>query len=414
MKEFMPNKNQNKKLTENVLAIAAKVREAKKHNPQTINATVGSYYDEDGNIKVFKAVKEVFENPNYNNILSYSSVKGSSDFSEAIKKWILGDDYQIKYDGYYKNLIATPGGTGALALAMGTYLDKKEGILLPNIMWPSYMQIATNLDIDVCLYELFDDNNHFNLASIDISCRLMQEKYGKVALIINDPCHNPTGYVMSEEDYKGLINLLNNHATKSKVILILDIAYLDYASEAGKNTRSYFELLKNLSANVMVLFTFSASKTFGIYGLRLGGLLQLTTSALDAKQFDMATAYFARSTWSNTTHLGMEIVEKALNDNTKKQAFIEEVKKAALNLEKRAKIFLAKLDEYEVPYAPYENGFFVLIMVDSPSFEKEIESHEAYGCHFGNGYRIALSSLNMEEASRMGTIIGKAYQKTKK
>lgn len=44
-------------------------------NPSIINATVGSYYDESGQIKVFRCVKEAFEKPDYNNYLSYSSVK---------------------------------------------------------------------------------------------------------------------------------------------------------------------------------------------------------------------------------------------------------------------------------------------------------------------------------------------------
>ena len=48
MKDFMPKKNQQKKLIENVLAISAKARKEKEMNPSIINATVGSYYDESG------------------------------------------------------------------------------------------------------------------------------------------------------------------------------------------------------------------------------------------------------------------------------------------------------------------------------------------------------------------------------
>lgn len=57
MKDFMPKKNQQKKLIENVLALSAKARKEKEMNPSIINATVGSYYDESGQIKVFVVSK---------------------------------------------------------------------------------------------------------------------------------------------------------------------------------------------------------------------------------------------------------------------------------------------------------------------------------------------------------------------
>lgn len=410
MKDFIPNINKQKKLIENVLGVSAKAREEKAKNPDIINATVGSYYDEDGKIKVFDCVKDAFTHPDYDNYLSYSSVKGSNAYIEAVQTWVLGENYKKIYDTYLFNTIATCGGTGAIALAFATYLEKGEGLLLPHILWPSYIQIANNLGIQADFYQLYDEKGNLDLRSIEQNAILMQEKYDKVFLVINDPCHNPTGLVMSDKDYKGLVQVLNRLAKKTKVVLLLDIAYLDYGSDNGKKTRENFTLLKELSTNVMVLFSFSASKTFGIYGLRLGALIQMTKLVAEAKLFSDATSYFARSTWSNTTHLGIEIVSNTLNNPDKKEAFIQEINATSDNLAKRSQKFIQELKQYEVPFAPYQNGFFVLILVDNKNFEQEIEAQGAYGCHFGKGYRIALSSVNLEEASKLGCIIGKAYQ----
>ena len=410
MKDFMPKKNQQKKLIENVLALSAKARKEKEMNPSIINATVGSYYDESGQIKVFRCVKEAFEKPDYNNYLSYSSVKGSNEFIEAIKDSVLCSDYQDKYTNYYLNAIATCGGTGAIALAFATYLEKNEGVMLPNIMWPAYLQIATNLEINHHVYNLYNENGRLDLANIKEVANKLQVKYDKLFLVINDPCHNPTGFVMNDEDYLGLIALCNALSQKTKIILLLDIAYLDYGNDIGAKTRENFQLLKKLSSNVMVLFAFSASKTFGIYGLRLGALIQMTTIEKEVSLFNEATSYFARSIWSNTSHLGMEIVTKTLSDKKQRLVFEEEIRATSQNLEQRSKRFIEELEKYTVPFAPYQNGFFVLILVDNPIFEQKIESQGAYGCHFGNGYRIALSSISLEEAPRLGRIIGQAYQ----
>ena len=72
---------------------------------------------------------------------------------------------------------------------------------------------------------------------------------------------------------------------------------------------------------------------------------------------------------------------------------------------------MQELDKYNVPHAPYQNGFFVLLLVNNLDFEEEIEKGGAYGCHFQCGYRLSLASINKEEASRLAVIVGKAYQK---
>lgn len=411
MKDFMPKKNQEKKMLENVLAVSAKARNAKELDHKVINATSGSYYNDNGNIKVFDCVKDTFENPNFNSHLSYANVRGSNQYQEVVTKWILGDNYKEEYNGYYFSLIATPGGTGALSLTMGTYLEPGEGIMLPSIMWPAYLQIAKNQGVNTHTYELYDENENLNIDSIVNEGKKLQEQYGKVAIVINDPCHNPTGFMMDKNDYQNLIKALNDLAKETKVILLLDIAYLDYGKNTGQLTREYFKLLKELSNNVMILFAFSASKTFGLYGLRIGALLQMTRLEEEHNLFVDATSYFARSTWSNSSHLGMDIVENTLSDSNKKESFVKELSETSLNLAKRAEIFVKELEQYDVPVAPYKNGFFILLLVDNKEFETEIEKEGAYGVHFGCGYRLALSSINQIEAARLAHIVGKAYNK---
>lgn len=414
MKDFMPKKNQEKKMLENVLAVSAKARREKELNKSVINATSGSYYNEEGNIKVFDCVNEVFEHPNFNSHLSYANVRGSINFQESVTKWVLGNNYQDIYNDYKFSLIATPGGTGAISLTMGTYLEPGEGIMLPSIMWPAYLQIAKNQGVNTHTYELYDEFENLNVESILNEGRVLQEKYGKVAIVINDPCHNPTGFMMDESDYLKLIDTLNILAKDTKVVLLMDIAYLDYGKDTGKVTREYFKLLKNLSDNVMVLFAFSASKTFGLYGIRIGALLQMTKSIEEHELFIDATSYFARSVWSNSSHLGMDIVENTLCSDDKKDSFVKELSDASANLAKRAEIFVKELEKYDVPFAPYKNGFFILLLVDNKEFEQEVEKLGAYGVHFASGYRLALSSINLDEASRLAKIIGEAYQKVKK
>ena len=411
MKDFMPIKNQKKILSENVLAVSAKARKAKEQDNNIINATAGTYYDNAGHIKVFKCIEEAFNHPTYNNYLSYASIQGSSEFMDCVKSWILGEDYTQVYTDYKINVIATPGGTGAISLAVGTYLEKGDAVLLPNIMWPAYTQIVNNQEVDYLTYKLYNEVGNFNLENLKEVATITSKNYGKLFIVINDPCHNPTGFVMTHEEYIQLVKVLNELSKEVKIVLLMDIAYLDYGTLRGTKTREYFKEFKNLTNNVMVLFAFSASKTFGIYGLRLGALVQLTKDDNQANLFKTSTSYFARSMWSNSTHLGMSIVTKTLLDPLKKQTFIKELEQASFDLEERSTLFLQELDKYNVPHAPYQNGFFVLLLVNNLDFEEEIEKGGAYGCHFQCVYRLSHAIINKEEASRLAVIVGKAYQK---
>lgn len=414
MKDFMPQHQQSKKLVENVLQVSAAAREAKKNNKDVINATAGSYYTEDGNIKVFEPVKNHFENPNYNQHLSYASVGCSANLKKAIFEWVLGENNLETYKDYYQDATPTPGGTGAISMALATYLEEGEGILLPNLMWPAYVQIANNIKVEANYYNLYNEKREFDLNSLEEQIIKSQEKYGKVFIVVNDPCHNPTGFVMSNDEYKGLVALLNKHSVNSKIILLMDIAYLDYGKETGDFTRSNFKELSALNDNVKVLFAFSASKTFGIYGLRLGALLHITKNEEEAIKFTHATHYHARSTWSNSSHLAMNIIEDTFTNIDKKNAFKVELALTSKNLSERANKFTPHLDKYNVPYAPYQSGFFILLLIDNPYFDRLLEEQNIYGVRFGKNYRIALSSINLDEAGRLGEIVGKTYLEIQK
>ena len=65
---------------------------------------------------------------------------------------------------------------------------------------------------------------------------MQQQK--KVVAIINDPCHNPTGYSLSDDEWNAVIDVLNELSKQGPVILLNDIAYIDFAYR-GEQARDY-------------------------------------------------------------------------------------------------------------------------------------------------------------------------------
>jgi aromatic-amino-acid transaminase len=103
---------------------------------------------------------------------------------------------------------------------------------------------------------------------------------GTAALILNTPCHNPTGYSLTAEDWRGLRELVWRHADAGKTLsLLLDPAYVDFHWHEPHALQEEIVLpLLPLHARVTLAIGWTISKTFLAYGQRLGTLLMLAST----------------------------------------------------------------------------------------------------------------------------------------
>ena len=75
-------------------------------------------------------------------------------------------------------------------------------------------------------HTLFDGEG-FNLKGFIEKANEIIAKQGKLVFFLNDPCNNPTGYTMTEEEFLSLIDYLNS--TKVPCVMVYDCAYMDMA-----------------------------------------------------------------------------------------------------------------------------------------------------------------------------------------
>jgi aspartate/tyrosine/aromatic aminotransferase len=229
-------KNRNKKLTNNILSLAQEASEAKKENNNVINATAGMLFGDDNKLYTFEAVKCAMRNLSNESMFKYSDTCGSSRFSEAIIEWVFGEELEL-FKSHYLKVVATPGGSGAIALTFSTYMNKGDKVLLPKVMWETYITYAHERELSYLTYDLYDDFGKFNISSIK-ECIDQLNNQENVVLVINDPCQNPTGFCMTDEDYDNLIKLLNSY--NRNIVLLMDMAYFDYYSSNGSIIRKRY------------------------------------------------------------------------------------------------------------------------------------------------------------------------------
>ena len=392
-----------KKLSNNILSLSQEAALAKENDPNVINATIGMLNDTDNSFYTFQAVSEVIKEVSAYEAFSYADTDGGEDFKKAVLKWVF-DDHIKAFNEYHVGVVSTPGGSGAISTTFSNYLAPFDMVMVPDVMWETYITIAKERGADVCRYSLYDSEGEFNLASIKENILELMNKQKSIILVINDPCHNPTGFCMSDNDYEKLIELLNSF--DYPFLLLMDMAYFDFYDYDRDIIRKRFAKLSELRCNTTINFAFSGSKSFGLYGLRIGANILFSRDKDEVCNFVNAITYTSRSNWGSSSKLGISIITKLVNNEKYYEMFKEEVKNVALMLQRRSDAFIKEAKRVGLDYLPYERGFFICVESKNPvALMNELHKDNVYVVVTKTCIRIALCAINEEEASKLPSII---------
>lgn len=389
-----------------IITLGAIAKEEKKKDPSVVNATIGMLYDEKGKLFTFKSVDQALNSLTPEEKYAYSSTPGNKDFHEALKQWVFRQYYDEILSNMYCSVMATPGGSGAISNTFSNYLNQGDLVLLPEYMWGNYKQFAYENFAGHTTYKMFD-NGKFNLCDVKNKMYELKERQGRIVLIINDPCHNPTGYTMSSEEWVSLVDIINE-ITKdgTPFVLLYDMAYIDYDRRGFDATRANIRLFQKFNKNVLTILAFSGSKTLALYGMRIGAQIALCKDKEVIDEFFQANKFSSRAKWSTATNLGMNIISKVFLNEEYKKSFEEELEASRIMLVNRANAFLEESKKVGLETLPFECGFFVTIPCSNPeeAYKKLVEK-KVHIIPLGNVLRVTLAAIPLEDCKKLPAII---------
>jgi aromatic-amino-acid transaminase len=396
-----------KKLIGDGLQISAEAKRQKQLNPLLIDATIGTLFDENSKFYKLPTIDRVLRNLPDNEFYTYSSSDGGKDFKDGVLKWIFQNQKEKILSNRHCEVIATPGGTGAVSAAVYNSLDPHQTILLPDLYWGPYANMATSNELEVVNYRLLFDN-HFNFEDFKTQADEIIKKQGKIVTILNDPCNNPTGYSLTNQELETIIDYMNDNP-QAYFSLIYDIAYLDFDFSGMENTRKKFAILTKAKANVIVNIAVSFSKSFSIYGLRLGALIMMGQELETVKTAYDSSCFLARTRWSNSSKPGISLLIKVTNDLEVYQAVLRDIEEAKLVLSLRADMFISQARIHNLDLYPYYGGFFITIRYqDGKSLFEELKRRNIYVLPFKGAVRISISALTLNEINGLAKEIRNA------
>ena len=382
--KFVRKKENTGRYVDNIFSVV----QAAKKDAGAINATAGCLYDEEGKLFTYRCVFDSERQIAPAKRAAYAaSPMGNADYLREVSAFVL--------DGRVQNhhgTMATPGGTGAISAAICTCLDEGDTIIYPEIAWGNYRVIANEHNLNVLTYDVYDLNDLF--AKIGMAGE-------KVFLIINSPCQNPLGHAYSLKEWEAIMNRLNG--LDKEVILLCDIAYIDYATGDPK---AYFSLFDHISDNVLVLLAASCSKAFSYYGQRMGALIAINDDEAFLDHYMNLCSRFARATWSNLNNAAMiNIADVLANHKEEYEAELEDAKKM---LKARTDLFIGQAKECGLELYASFDGFFVTIRFDDnekrDAYHSRLIDHHIYTIKVNRGVRVGLCSVPLK------TVDGLAYR----
>ena len=383
MKFLKKNENTNR-YVDNIFTVV----NAAKADKDGINATAGCLHGEDGKLYTYKSVFEAEKSITPIQKAAYAaSPAGNKPYLEAVERFVL-EDRITNHCG----IVASAGGTGAIFMAVKTCLEDSDTIIYPDIAWGNYKVISDENNLRVLTYDPYDLDDMFEK---------LDEAHDKAFIIINSPCQNPLGLSYSFEDWERIMKKINS--LDKEVILLCDIAYIDYANNDPK---SYFSLFNNINDNVLVLMAVSCSKAFSYYGQRLGALIIINNDPDFIELYTNLASRLARTTWSNLNNAGMINVANVLNDHY--QEYREELEAAKGMLKKRVDLFVRQAEECGLELYTFSDGFFVTLkMPDNDTrdaYHQRLIDNRIYTIKVNRGIRLGLCSVPLK------TVDGLAYK----
>lgn len=368
------------------------IREYGKEN--VIDATIGKLLDDQGNLLVLASVDEVYRSLKPEEYANYAPIAGTPGFRKAAIQAALKNNTLKRIP----RACAAPGGTGALRLAVGNYSSIGDTILTTDWHWGPYGKIAGEIGRSVETFRLFDNDRNFDVEEFRSHVNGLAEKQDTLLIILNSPGQNPTGYRLTDEEWKSVIAVLSALPSSKKIALVADTAYIDFAGDED-DVRTFLPLFDTLPDNVMALLAYSFSKTFTLYGMRCGALIGLAPDERSAEEFSRVTEYSGRASWSNCARAGQAIIEHIYEDPALLERVTAERTEIRNMLLARGAAFGEEASKCGLDMLPYNGGFFAVVPCENAKEvgrKLEKEAH-AFTIPFGDGLRVSLAAMPMAQ-----------------
>ena len=370
-------------------------------NPNKVNLGVGVYFNEAGKIPVLECVKRAeVAMAEKSAPRGYLPIDGIAAYDKATQALVFGADSDIVKNNRAVTVQAV-GGTGALKVG-ADFLQRvapSSAVYISSPTWENHRAIFVSAGFDVREYAYYDAATR----SLDFPGFLAAVKAmpaGSI-IVLHACCHNPTGVDPTLTQWQEIVAAVR----AGGLIPFLDMAYQGFGDgvlEDGIVVKMFGET----SGPMFVSSSFS--KSFSLYGERIGALSVVATDKEEASRVLSQLKLVIRSNYSNPPTHGGAVVASALTDPQARALWDKELAEMRERI-KAMRVQLHAALKRAAPSANFENiltqrGMFSYSGLSKNQVQRLRTEFGVYAVDTG---RICVASLNTKNVNYVAESIAK-------
>jgi aromatic-amino-acid transaminase len=275
--------------------------------PGKVNLGVGIYYDESGRIPLLRAVREVEETlAREAKPRGYLPIDGLPAYTQATQKLVFGADSPLLAAGRVATS-QTVGGSGALRVGADLLRKAlpKAKVAISSPSWENHRVVFNAAGFEVVDYAYYDAATH-GLDFAGMLADLGKLEPGTIVLL-HACCHNPTGVDLTVDQWKQVVALVKDRG----LLPFIDMAYQGF--DKGIDADAAAVRLFAESGIESFVVANSYSKSFSLYGERVGALSIVGANREEAQRVQSLVKRIIRSIYSSPSTHGGALVAGVLN-----------------------------------------------------------------------------------------------------
>jgi len=276
-------------------------------NPNKVNLGVGVYYDDNGKLPLLACVqaaeKAMMDKPTPR---GYLPIDGIAAYDAGVKALVFGADSEPVTSGRVATVQAV-GGTGGLKIGADFLkkLSPNATVLISDPSWENHRALFTNAGFAVESYPYYDAAKRG--VNFDAMLAALNAAAAGTIVVLHACCHNPTGYDITPAQWDQVIT-----ACKTRNLTpFLDMAYQGFGYGLAEDGAV---IAKFVAAGLTFFVSTSFSKSFSLYGERVGALSVLCTDKEEASRVLSQLKIVIRTNYSNPPTHGGAVVAAVLSN----------------------------------------------------------------------------------------------------
>ncbi|MDB5799793.1 MAG: aromatic amino acid aminotransferase [Rhodocyclales bacterium] len=353
-----------------------------------VNLGVGVYFTDEGKIPLLGAVKAAEEvRMKAAPPRGYQPIEGAAAYNTAVANLLFGKDSALISSGRTLTVEAL-GGTGALKVG-ADYLKR----LLPNATiyisdpsWENHRALFESAGFPVSTYAYYDATTRgVNFEGMLADLRSMP---AQSIVVLHACCHNPTGADLTADQWGKVVTAIKER----NLVAFIDMAYQGFADGIAEDA-----VALNLFAasGLQFLVSSSFSKSFSLYGERVGALTIVTDNKDESARVMSQVKRVVRTNYSNPPTHGGAIVAAVLASPELRAQWEEELAGMRLRIRQMRTSLVEKLAalgvKQDFAFVTKQRGMFSYTGLTAAQVETLKNDYGIYAVSTG---RICLAALN--------------------